>query len=214
MFRVSEHFRGLLFKWCFISFPVHQYCLLVCILVGLLCYFVLLSLHYYKYIKIRPWKIWPKCYERCGNEPQRLQTSYFPGVSRLCFYQTRSAWYMDQGSNGKRSAVHNFAPTVTKFCVVWEGLSLPHDTKFGNCRGEIVDRRMIFIWSLLDPWIRLIWFDKSRACYSWVNEDFTFINNFIEWQSLELQIFHSSKYFWNVFDAHDPIPKTQPIYVP
>ena len=54
---------------------------------------------------------------------------------------------MDQGSTRKCSAVHNFAPTVMKFCVMWEGL--PHDTKFGNCRGEIVDRRMIFIWSLI-----------------------------------------------------------------
>ena len=70
-------------------------------------------------------------------------------LSRLYFYQTRSAWSMDQGSTRKRSVVHNFAPIVTKFCVMWEGLSLPHDTKFGNCRGEIVDRRMIFIWSLI-----------------------------------------------------------------
>ena len=75
--------------------------------------------------------------------------SHVSTVSRLCFYQTRSAWSMDQGSIRKRSAVHNFATTVTKFCVMWEGLSLPHDTKFGNCRGEIVDRRMIFIWSLI-----------------------------------------------------------------
>ena len=65
------------------------------------------------------------------------------------FYQTRSVWSMDQGSISKRSAVPNFATTVTKFCVMWEGLSLPHDTKFGNCRGDIVDRRMIFIWSLI-----------------------------------------------------------------
>ena len=52
------------------------------------------------------------------------------GVVRLPwpqFYQTRSAWSMDQGSTKKRSAVHNFVPTVTKFCVMWEGLSLPHD---------------------------------------------------------------------------------------
>ena len=65
---------------------------------------------------------------------------------------------MDQGSTKKRSAVHNFVPTVTKFCVMWEGLSLPHDTKFGNCRGEIVDRRMVFIWSLIhgSGWSRLI----------------------------------------------------------
>ena len=76
-------------------------------------------------------------------------------TSWLCFYQTRSAWSMDQGSTKKRSVVHNFVPTVTKFCVMWEGLSLPHDTKFGNCRG---DRRVIFIWSLIhgSSWSGLI----------------------------------------------------------
>ena len=65
---------------------------------------------------------------------------------------------MDQGSTKKYSAVHNVAPTVTKFCVMWEGLSLPHDTKFGNCRGAIVDRRVIFIWSLIhgSSWSGLI----------------------------------------------------------
>ena len=56
---------------------------------------------------------------------------------------------MDQGSTMKRSAVHNFVPTVTKFCVMWEGQALPHDTKFGNSRCEIVGRRVIFIWSLI-----------------------------------------------------------------
>ena len=83
----------------------------------------------------------------------------------LCFYQKRSAWSMDQGSTKKRSAVHNFVPTVTKFCVMWEGLSLPHDTKFGNCRGEIVDRRMVFIWSLIhgSGWSRLIKAEPGRS---------------------------------------------------
>ena len=70
-------------------------------------------------------------------------------LTRLCFYQTRSAWSMDQGSNRKHSAVHNFAPTVTKFCVMWEGQALPHDTKFSNCRCEILGRRVIFISSLI-----------------------------------------------------------------
>ena len=65
---------------------------------------------------------------------------------------------MDQGSTRKRSAVHNFAPTVTKFCVMWEGQALPHDTKFSNCRCEIVGRRVIFIWSLIhgSSWSGLI----------------------------------------------------------
>ena len=81
-----------------------------------------------------------------------------PILARPQFYQTRSAWSNDQGSTKKRSAVHNFVPTVTKFCVMWEGLSLPQDTKFGNCRDEIVDRRVIFIWSLIhgSSWSGLI----------------------------------------------------------
>ena len=84
-------------------------------------------------------------------------------LSWLCFYQTRSAWSIDQGSTKKRSAVHNFVPTVTKFCVMWEGLSLPH----GNCRGEIVDRRMVFVWSLIhgSGWSPLIKAEPgARSC--------------------------------------------------
>ena len=69
--------------------------------------------------------------------------------TRLCFYQTRSAWSVDQGSNKNHSPAYNFAPTVTKFCVMWEGLSLQHDTKFGNCRCTIVDSRAFLSWSLI-----------------------------------------------------------------
>ena len=47
------------------------------------------------------------------------------------------------------SPAYNFTPTVTKFCVMWEGLSLPHDTKFGNCRYKIVDSRSFHSWSLI-----------------------------------------------------------------
>ena len=80
---------------------------------------------------------------------------------------------MDQGSTRKRSAVHNFAPTVTKFCVMWEGLSLPHDTKFGNSRCEIVGRRVIFIWSLIHGlrWSGLIKVGPGQlavAVLSWI----------------------------------------------
>ena len=66
---------------------------------------------------------------------------------------------MDQGSTKKRSVVHNFAPTVNKFCVMWEGQAPPpQDTKFGNCRCEIVGRRVIFIWDLIhgSSWSGLI----------------------------------------------------------
>ena len=69
--------------------------------------------------------------------------------ARPHFYQTRWAWSVDQGSNKNHSPAYNFAPTVTKFCVMWEGLSLPHDTKFGNCRCKIVDSRAFPSWSLI-----------------------------------------------------------------
>ena len=56
---------------------------------------------------------------------------------------------MDQGSNKNHSPAYNFTPTVTKFCVMWEGLSLPHDTKLGDCRCKIVDSRLFHSWSLI-----------------------------------------------------------------
>ena len=74
------------------------------------------------------------------------------------FYQTRSAWSMDQGSNENHSPVKNFVPTVTKFCVLWEGQALPHDTKFGNSRDKIVNSRAFLGWSLIhgSSWSGLI----------------------------------------------------------
>ena len=78
--------------------------------------------------------------------------------SRPHFYQTKSAWSKDQGSNENHSPVHNFAPTVTKFCVMWEGQALPQDTKFGNCRNKIVDSRAFLCSSLIfgSSWSGLI----------------------------------------------------------
>ena len=65
---------------------------------------------------------------------------------------------MDQGSNKNHSPINNFTPTITKFCVMWEGQALPHDTKFGNCRDKIVDSRAFLSWSLIhgSSWSRLI----------------------------------------------------------
>ena len=81
-------------------------------------------------------------------------------------YQTRSAWSVDQGSNKNHSPAYNFAPTVTKFCVKWEGLSLPHDTKFGNCRCKIVDSRSFPSWSLIHGlrWSGLIKVGPGDIC--------------------------------------------------
>ena len=118
-----------------------------------MCKIVTWPAHYFRN------KIGAKCnFIRFGFWVEKPFRKIGPCYIRPYFYQTRSAWSMDQGSTKKRSAVHNFVPTVTKFCVMWEGLSFPHDTKFGNCRGETVDRRVIFIWSLIhgSSWSGLI----------------------------------------------------------
>ena len=87
-----------------------------------------------------------------------LQLDMSPLTHRLYFYQTRSVWSMDQGSNKNHSPINNFTPTVTKFCVMWEGQALPHDTKFCNCSGKIVDSRTFPNWSLIheSSWSGLI----------------------------------------------------------
>ena len=101
---------------------------------------------------------WAFCCNNNHNTYSWTQINYINGDDCLYvkiieywphFYQTRSAWSVDQGSNKNHSPAYNFAPTVTKFCVMWEGLSLPHDTKFGNCRCKIVDSRSFPSWSLI-----------------------------------------------------------------
>ena len=89
---------------------------------------------------------------------QEMRTCSDSTQSRPHFYQTRSAWSMDQGSNKNHSPVNNCAPTVTKFCVMWEGQALPYDTKFSNCRDKIVDSRAFLSWSLIhgSSWSGLI----------------------------------------------------------
>ena len=76
---------------------------------------------------------------------------------------------MDQGSNKNHSPAYNFTPAVTKFCVMWEGLSLPHDTKFGNCRCKLVDSRSFHSWSLIHGlrWSGLIKVGPGE--YTWCN---------------------------------------------
>ena len=105
----------------------------------------------------------PQCHRSCPRLPQWLFCIHLPIFSStLCpvyqhtshetwshFYESRSAWSMDQGSTDNHSPANNFVPTVTKFCVMWEGQALPHDTKFGNCRDKIVDSRAFPSWSLI-----------------------------------------------------------------
>ena len=98
---------------------------------------------------------------------------------------------MDQGSTRKRSAVHNFAPTVTKFCVMWEGQALPHDTKFGNSRCEIVGRRVIFIWSLIhgSSWSGLIKVGPGLTVPTEYNSFWTTDLVYMTWWRHEMETF-------------------------
>ena len=48
---------------------------------------------------------------------------------------------------------------------MWEGQALPHDTKFGNSRCDIVGRRVIFIWSLIHG---LRWSGLIKAEPEWI----------------------------------------------
>ena len=63
------------------------------------------------------------------------------------FYQPQSAWSIDQVSTKRSSAIYNFVFTVTKFCVMWEGEALPHNTKLRIYSGKIVKMR-VHHWSM------------------------------------------------------------------
>ena len=106
----------------------------------------------------------PQCFKWVGTEQRPALILFW-----LCFYQTRSAWSMDQGSNKNHSPFNNFTPTVTKFCVMWEGQALPHDTKFRNCTGEIVDSRAFSSWFLIhgSSWSGLIKAEPGRILASY-----------------------------------------------
>ena len=77
---------------------------------------------------------------------------------RLHFYQTISAWSVDQGSSRKCSAVRNFAPVVTKFCVMWEGLSSHMTQNLVTVGAEL----LIGEWLSIDPWFTdqadMVWY--------------------------------------------------------
>ena len=49
---------------------------------------------------------------------------------------------------------------------MWEGQALPHDTKFGNCRDQIVDSRAFPSWSLIhgSSWSGLLKVEPGVLC--------------------------------------------------
>ena len=104
---------------------------------------------------------------------------------------------MDQGSNKNHSPAYKFAPTVTKFCVMWEGQALPHDTKFGNCRCKIVDSRAFPSWSLIHGlrWSGLI---KAEPGPCLTTAIWRYRNTFSQWQrSFQRKLrSHWLKFLW------------------
>ena len=90
-----------------------------------------------------------------GSKSMSRDLSVCPGPTFIKPDQL-DPWIKDQNKN--HSPVNNFAPTVTKFCVMWEGQALPHDTKFRNCRDKIVEGRTVPNWSLIhgSSWSGLI----------------------------------------------------------
>ena len=72
---------------------------------------------------------------------------------------------------------------------MWEGLSLLHDTKLRNCKGEIVDRTMIFIWSLIhgSSWSGLIKAEPTEYYTRWTAHNSTETersSGWLPWSSL------------------------------
>ena len=119
---------------------------------------------WHPWILEQPVKLFQNIPDTSRDELMTSWHRYILLSTKLCVYQTSLAWSMNQGSNKYHSPVNNFAPTVTKFCVLWEDVSLPHDTKFGNCRGRIVDSRMFSSWSLVHG---LSWSGLIKAEPGW-----------------------------------------------
>ena len=133
----SRHFTDGIFQSIFFKGTV-------CILIWISPNFVSKCLMISQSVQIMVW-----CWIHDKPLPEAMMIELHVRVTRLYFYQTRSAWSVDQGSNKNHSPAYNLAPTATKFCVVWEGQALPQNTKFGNCRCKIVDSRAFPSWSLI-----------------------------------------------------------------
>ena len=110
---------------------------------------------------------------------------------------------MDQGSNKNHSPAYNLAPTVTKFCVMWEGQALPHDTKFGNCRCKIVDSRAFPSWSLIHGlrWSGLIKAEPGDLLWSSESK--------LEWKEYKLinTLWNRSQGTWPAVDINDTVAR-------
>ena len=141
--------------------------------------------------------IWPS-HEGCGEYIIRYVN---PGSAFIKRDQP-DPWIKDQIK--KFSPINNFTPTVTKFCVMWEGQALPHDTKFGNCIDKIVDNRAFLSWSLIhvSSWSRLI---KAEPGIAPPNSSANILNLLLEcneYMFIWLSVVHKwsccLKQFWKI----------------
>ena len=80
-----------------------------------------------------------------GTSSRAWNIIKFGWISRISGHDLIKQDRMDPWINYKKSAVYNFGPTVMKFCVMWEGQALPHDTKLHNCGAKIIDSRVFSV---------------------------------------------------------------------
>ena len=76
----------------------------------------------------------------------------------------RNPWIKDQLGNALLSTISHLQ--LPNFVSCGRDKPLPHDTKFGNCRCEIVGTIVIFIWSLIHGlyWSGLIKVEPEATC--------------------------------------------------
>ena len=96
------------------------------------------------------------------RDAQALCVKYMRALALLIKWDQLNPWIKDQLGKALLSKI--WPLQLPDFVSMWEGQALPHDTKFGNCRCEAVNWRVIFIRSLIhgSSWSSLIKAEPGR----------------------------------------------------
>ena len=153
--KISPYYCAIkyVYRTTIMSFSMHKY---LCIIINVqkhiclctysfLCIKILRGHNFIRGVNISPWNIHPGVKISWGwiFNPTPVTgeiTMTLIYQYRRHFWPARSTWSMDLWSTRNSFAAYYFM----KFCLIWEGLSLPHDMKFHNNRDKIADRTMIF----------------------------------------------------------------------